>query len=145
MMKILPVIPKRFKFAKGVIWLFLVLSVLLLIYTYYRAEIIYQGNVSEKYFKYYVISLTGILFWGLVTRLKDELKLNIVMAITILVVGVYLIEIVLQSQFDTRSRYQVYQDLKTAGLDAVPRVIPALWNNHGIELVEVGVPILFQG
>jgi len=126
-------IPKRFKFAKGVIWLFLVLSVLLLSYTYYRAEIIYQGNVSEKYFKYYVISLTGILFSGLVARLKDELKLNIVMAITILVVGVYLIEIALQSQFDTRSRYQVYQDLKTAGVDAVPRVLPAFFReSNGI-------------
>ena len=58
------IIPKRFKFARGVVWLFLALSVLLLGYTYYRAEIIFHGEFGEKYFKYYAVSLAGILFWG---------------------------------------------------------------------------------
>ena len=64
----------QFKFARGATWLFLVLSILLLGYSYYRAEIIFQGGYPEKYFQYYVISLAGILFWGVVLRLKDEIK-----------------------------------------------------------------------
>ena len=55
-MEVLPVIPKRFKFAKGATWLFLGLFILALAYTYYRAEIIFHGEFGEKYFNYYVMN-----------------------------------------------------------------------------------------
>ena len=55
---------KTYPFARWVSWLFLVASVLLLIYTYYRAEIVYRGINEIIYFKYYLISLMGVLFWG---------------------------------------------------------------------------------
>ena len=55
---------KKYPFAKWMSWLFLAVSMLLLIYTYYRSEITYQGANHVKYFKYYLISLAGILFWG---------------------------------------------------------------------------------
>ena len=47
-MEVLPVIPKRFKFAKGATWLFLGLFILALAYTYYRAEIIFHVNLYMK-------------------------------------------------------------------------------------------------
>jgi len=53
---------KRFKFAKGIAWFFLMLFMLLLVYTYYRAEIIFQGDLGAKYSKYYLTSITGITF-----------------------------------------------------------------------------------
>ena len=31
----------------------------------------------EGYFKYYLIALTGILFWGVVLRLREEIQANI--------------------------------------------------------------------
>jgi hypothetical protein len=60
---------KTYPFAQWMSWLFLVASLLLLIYTYYRSEITYNGTFDDRYFKYYVISLAGILFWGFVLRL----------------------------------------------------------------------------
>ena len=91
-MKTLPVIPKRFKFARGATWLFLALSVLLLGYTYYRAEISFHGEFGEKYFKYYVIALAGVLFWGGVLRLRGEIRTNIVTVAISLIIVVYTIE-----------------------------------------------------
>ena len=147
-MEVLPVIPKRFKFARGVTWLFLALSMLLLVYTYYRAEFIYDGKGYEKYFKYYVISLAGVLFWGTVLWLKDEIKLKITMASTSLVVGIYLVEITLHflvlssqptyaeiaaelaakegNEFDMRTKLQVVKDMRREGVDAFPLFHPDL-------------------
>ena len=136
------IILKRFKFARGATWLFLALSILLLVYTYHRAEFIYDGKGYEKYFKYYVISLAGVLFWGTVLRLKDEIKLKVTMAATSLVVGIYLVEITLHFldlskkpsyadraaklaakdgiEFDMRTKLQVVKQLQRDGIDAVP-------------------------
>jgi hypothetical protein len=146
-------IPKRFKFARVIAWLFLVLSILLLFYTYYRAEIFLlrwtnlvnaSFNVPGTYFKYYVISITGILFWGMVLRLKDEIKVISTMVALSLLVGLYLVEISLNFvapapyglkklkaslaglEFDTRSKLKVYLDLKDEGADVVPAIHAAV-------------------
>ena len=50
-------------------WLFMSASILLLSYTYYRTEVLYEGVYGERYFKYYVIALVGIVFWSVVLRL----------------------------------------------------------------------------
>jgi hypothetical protein len=63
----------------------------LLAYTFYRSEIVFHGLRNDVYLKYYLISLLSIFFWGLVLRLKDEVKLNIAMVTTSLVVGTYLV------------------------------------------------------
>ena len=71
---------------------FLVGSILFLIYTYYRAEIIWHGEYSVKFFKYYVISLMGILFWGVVLLLGQRIRAYIVTVSISLVVGLYMVE-----------------------------------------------------
>ena len=86
---------KYFQFSKKLVWLFLAASTFLLLYTYYRAEITWHGTQGEKYFKYYIISLTGVLFWSLVLWFKDEIRSNIVMATISFVAGIYLVEIIL--------------------------------------------------
>ena len=137
-MEVLPVIPKRFKFARGVIWIFLALSVLFLGYSYYRGEIIFHGELGGKYFKYYVISLAGVLFWGGILRLRGEIQYNIVTVAISLVIGVYTIEGVaslfqgkrivseriaaaskLGIGFDERTRLEITKDLIAEGVDAV--------------------------
>ena len=137
-MEVLPVIPKRFKFAKGATWLFLGLFILALAYTHYRAEIIFHGEFGEKYFNYYVISLAGILFWGGVLRLGGEIQANIVTVAISLIIGVYTVEggLYFQGQriesekvaaaaklgieFDDRTVLGVTEDLIAEGVDAVP-------------------------
>ena len=82
---------KSYPFARWMSWLFLVASIALLIYTYYRSKIALLG-LQEGYFKYYLIALTGILFWGVVLRLREEIQANIVTVACSLVVGLYLVE-----------------------------------------------------
>jgi hypothetical protein len=96
-----------------------------------------------------------------VLRLKNSLKLNIVMVVISSVVGVYLIEISLNFpggpfsektfkdwaaeagvEFDTRSRYQVYQDLKNEGVDAVPLAHPGMYGRtNGLPGAEPLLPL----
>jgi hypothetical protein len=118
-------------------WFFLAGSILILFYTYYRAEITFQGFLSAKYFKYYIGSVGGILFWIVVLRLKEEFRSNIMLACFSLIVGLYLIEgalnffdqltisrktkaFWLDIEFDKRTRLQVIKDLRNEGMDAVP-------------------------
>ncbi len=137
----------RVRFARGMTWLFLGACTLLLAYTFYQAEVTFQGEMNEKYFKYYVISIAGICFWGAVSRLGDGLKIKIVVVATSLVVGLLLAEMILSFMdprgdlvatraaaakeagmiFDTRSKLQVYQDLRREGVDAVPTVHPSFF------------------
>ncbi|SVA77832.1 uncharacterized protein METZ01_LOCUS130686 [marine metagenome] len=118
-------------------WLFLVASIALLIYTYYRSEIAFLG-LREGYFKYYLIALTGILFWGVVLRLREEIQANIVTVACFLVVGLYLVEGTLTVfrlgvppqlsqlaakqgvEYDERTKLEVIDDLIAEGVDAVP-------------------------
>jgi len=143
-------IAKRILVAKSVAWVFLITSLLMLAYTYYRAEITFHGNRDVFYFKYYLISLAGILFWGVVLRLTDEIKLNIEMVFVGLVVGLYLVEIALHFiapitakgnsvlaakeagvEFDTRTRYRIYQDLMRKGVGIEISARPNLLTKTG--------------
>ncbi len=141
----------RFRFSRGMTWLFLGACTLLAAYTFYQAEVTFQGEMNEKFFKYYVISIAGICFWGAVSRLGDGLKIKIVVAATSLVVGLLLAEMILSFMvsspiqegdlvairaaaakeagmiFDMRSKLQVYQDLRGEGVNAVPTVHPSFF------------------
>ena len=136
---------KNYPFARWMSWLFLMTSMVLLIYTYYRSEIAFLG-LREGYFKYYLIALTGILFWGVVLRLREEIQANIVTVVSSLVVGLYLVEggltflgigqqhyraeakekawitaaAELGVEYDERTKLEVIEDLIAEGVDAVP-------------------------
>ena len=119
-------------------------SLLLLSYTYYRSEITFQGVKNAIYFKYYLISLVGILFSGIVLRLRERIRANVVTVVTLLVVGLYLTEgglillghkvgpqsyraaaaAELGIEYDERTKLEVFDDLNEDGVDAVPVVSP---------------------
>lgn len=80
------------KVSRFIAWLFLAGFILLLFYTYFHAEVIFQGMENKRYSKYFIISLAGVLFWGVVVTLKDEIRANIVMVASSLIVGLYLVE-----------------------------------------------------
>ena len=125
-------IPKRFIFARRAVWLFLTLSFLYLVYNFYRAEVIYQGEMDEKYFKYYIIFLVLTLFWTMILRLEKNTQLNIAMITTSLIIGILLLEVTLNFKdsfkvSDSRSIYEVYQDLRNQKIDAVPSIFPAMF------------------
>jgi lysophospholipase L1-like esterase len=134
---------KTHQLSRWVSWLFLAVSILVLIYIYYRAEIVYQGALGTKYSKYYMIALAGILFWVGVLRLREAIRANIVTVAISLIVGLYMIEgglILLDGQpknpaaaaaaaelgveYDERTKLKVIEDLIAEGVDAVPAVQP---------------------
>jgi lysophospholipase L1-like esterase len=134
---------KKYPFSKWMSWLFLVASMVLMTYTYYRAEITFSGTNDAIYFKYYLISLVGILFWMIVLRLREGVQANIVTVVITLVVGLYMVEggLTLSSlgqpynsraaaaaelgvEYDKRTILQVIDDLIAEGIDAVPTFHP---------------------
>jgi hypothetical protein len=135
--------------SKSITWFFIAGFILILIYTYYRAEVDHLGLQSERYFKYYVISILGVLFWGVVLWLKEEVRVNILTAVIPLIIGLYIAEgavhlsissssrvtlaTKLGVEFDQRTRLEVIKSFKAEGLDAVPMMIaPHLLEKGGI-------------
>ena len=124
-------------------WFFLTASILAFVYTYYRAELIYSGQLNEHYFKYYLASLTGVVFWCVVLRLGKEVRANIVTFVISLAVGLYGIEGALTFweiqqtskraemaanlgvEYDERTKLEVVKDLMLKGVGAVPSIHPS--------------------
>ena len=133
---------KIYSFSKWVIRLFLLLSILFLIFTFYRAEIIFKGDI-EAFIYPYLISLASVVFWGLLLKFKDNLRTNVLIVCFSLVIGIYLIEGFLfylntgttgsnriksaenlGIEFDARTKLQVIKDLIDEGVDAIPQFSP---------------------
>jgi len=129
-----------YQFARWVSWFFLVTSILLFIYAYYRAQVTEMGF---RYFKYYLLALSGILFWAIVLRLREDIRANIVTLAISLLLGLYLVEAGLTFlglgqpparvdviaraaelgiKYDERTKTQVIEELITDGIDAIPAI-----------------------
>lgn len=148
-----PMITRLAQPARVATWLLLLASILLLVSTIYRAEIADRWHPPGRAQKYYAISILGVCFWGIVTCLPDRPRLKTVIAFSAFAGGLYSVEIglcliELQSHqeradkdvanrvaaaksagvvFDTRSKFQTYQDLKRAGKKAVPSIHPSFF------------------
>ena len=136
-----------FKFSKIVAWLFLLVSILMLAYTYYRAEVVFQGALHHRYIVYYIMSIIAIAVSLLVLNLNHQARINIVLTIISFVVGIFLIEIVFYFfekdkhvssldilkaasikqgvEFDSRTKIQVIRDMRSNGKDVFPQVHPS--------------------
>ena len=88
--------------------------------------------MDDKYFKYHIIFLVLTLFWAMILLLEKNTQLNIAMINTSLIIGILLLEVTLNFKdsfkvSDTRSIYEVYQDLRNQKIDAVPSNFPAMF------------------
>jgi hypothetical protein len=144
-------------FSRRLSLFFLILSLTLLIYTFYRAEITFEGAKSFTYFKYYLISITGVIFWGFVLKLRGHIQVQIVTVSAILIVGLYLIELGLillnlgqthslkpssseyASQkgidFDNRTKKEVINDFILDGIEAVPSIYGASFVGNSYDII----------
>jgi hypothetical protein len=101
----------------------------------------FSGMRSDGYFKYYVISIGGLIFWTSVLALKKEIRAAIVTFATSIVLSLYLVEGFLNLtgldvvefrtlkaaselgvKFDTRRKLDFINDLRANGVDAVPSI-----------------------
>jgi lysophospholipase L1-like esterase len=105
----------------------LTISFLLLIYTFFKSEIIWEGAIRNYYKSYYLISSILICFSIITFFIKDEIKEYLIITGISLVVSLYSFEGYLtfkqiskkelyeeqtDKKFDGRVKLDVYEDLK---------------------------------
>jgi hypothetical protein len=85
----------------------LIISLLLLFYTFYRSEITYSGDKRHYYLIYYIISLLLILFSIMTFFISYKIKEYIIITSLSLFVSLYLFEGYLT--LDLNNKYQLYE------------------------------------
>ena len=102
---------------------FLILSTFLLIYTFYRSEIYWNGEKRDFYITYYIISLTLIVFAILLFFLNQKINEYLTISLISFFIGLYLCEGYLtfknnfiyieetKKNYDTRKKIEIYNDL----------------------------------
>ena len=83
---------KKLNFASILVYLYLAISVFLTCYTFYRAEIVHNGNQFSYYYKYYLIFIFGNFFWFIILFLNDKKKMQIIIIISSLCFVLYFYE-----------------------------------------------------
>ena len=123
----------------------LAISSFFLIYTFYKSEIYWHGEIRDYYFTYYIFS-SILIFFSIVTfYISQNIKEYIIISGISLIVGIYLFEgyltlkkqhpkeILLKQQlyekktgnkWDKRSKKEVYKDLKKMNNEIVVNVAP---------------------
>ena len=107
----------------------LIISVIVLLYTFYESEIKYGGNEHTYYLKYYIISLALVLFSFFTFFLKKKTIINILITILSILVGLYIVNAFFffkkaKINFDERTKFEVYQDLKKKDKNIVVSIGP---------------------
>lgn len=112
----------------------LTISLLLLIYTFYKSEIIWDGNKGNYYKTYYLISSILICFSIITFFIKDKIKEYLIIICISLIASLYLFEGYLTfkeqtseqlyekqtgKKWDTRNKLEIYIDLKKTNNDIV--------------------------
>ena len=123
-------------------FLFIIFTFFLLFYIFYKSEIFHNGTLRGYYLKYYIISISLFFLSILFLFLRKDLKINISIILVSIVISLYLIESFfiinriggnwrdgtnerikaskkLNKKFDSRSKYQFYQDFKKKFPNAV--------------------------
>ena len=86
---------KKFvNFFSKINYFFIFLSLFLLLYTFYRAEIIYESNQLKYYLKYYSIFLISLIFWIYVTRTNIEIRIMFSITGLLILILLYSFEII---------------------------------------------------
>ena len=128
---------------------FLITSILLFIYTIYRSEFYWNGLKNDYYLAYYIISFSLIIFSIYTFFISQKAKKNLIIFIFSSVLILYSLEgfFIFKKQiskfpssniklryknetkkdFDTRSRIEIYTDLKKDNKDIKIKVAPT---NH---------------
>lgn len=105
----------------------IVLSISLFLYVFYKSEFIHSGSNRNYYFAYYICSISLLTFSILTFFINKKAKEYLIIVITSLVFTLYFFEAYLTfkwgvvgyeykkrtgNKYDTRTKIQVYEDLK---------------------------------
>ena len=136
-------------------YIYLLISIFLFCYTFYRAEIIYEGKQFSYYYKYYLIFIIATIFWFFVIFLKR--KVFIIVIATSFVFLLYFYETIsffkpsilklsfmksinketlVNSKLGEECKFEVIQNLKRSkNIEVVPSIFPKAfldnsWSNQ---------------
>ena len=118
---------------------FTCISLLILLYIFYKAYFVYENNKNDYYLKYYFFSISLLFLSILSFRLTKEIKQNLSITIVVIVIMFYIFEAVLNSNlikkfyskifysidYDVRTKLEVYKDLKKNNSDITITAVPA--------------------
>ena len=115
--------------------IFIIIFLFCIAYTYYKAEIHYQGSKEYLNIYYYIFS-GGLVFWSIVLLLKHEIRIKISLISISILLTLYVLEFFLYIykfeptlfktiktakefgiEFDKRDKLKVYYDLKKTNSD----------------------------
>ena len=124
------------QFVKFLVLIFLLLSLLILVYVFYRSEIVYKGSNFHYYFKYYLFLLELSFFGQWCYFLKTKLKKIYFYSHLVLFFSLYFLEFLLNfvfytnvytvhrkifnQNFDTRTNMEFVEDKRGKGIDIFP-------------------------
>tara|TARA_Y100001968_G_scaffold259049_1_gene246158 strand:+ start:610 stop:1962 length:1353 start_codon:yes stop_codon:yes gene_type:complete len=140
---------RRYRIAKYFIWLNLLISILLLGVSFYKSEIVFDGERHGKYIKYYIVFTSFFILWVILLRKSAKIQYIFIKYYIAIIVAFYAAEIVIafeksdrhlsnrietakQSgvEFDEREKFVVYQELLNQGVDAAPHFQPTTLVGH---------------
>ena len=109
----------------------LAISLLLIIYTFYKSEIVWNGENRSFYLIYYIVSFTAIIFSIISFFMSEKIKNYLIIIFISIGISLYSFEIYLKffnnpiqvnkieiyekktgKRYDTRSKIKIYNDLK---------------------------------
>ena len=127
--------------SKFISLVFLISSIFLLIYIFYRSEVYHSGTKLDYYLKYYIISGVIIIFSIASFFIQKNIKINITLFVVSTTFALYLIEGYLDvsqflfekqyfekrgiEKFEPRIRFEMYQDLKKEDPNIVVKISPS--------------------
>ena len=121
-------------FKKYFFTLCLIISSFILIYTFYKSEIYWNGSKRDYYLTYYVISIVLIISSIIIFFVSEQIKTYLIVILGSVIFSLYLFEGYLTynkstnnlnkkiklykkqtgKDYDTRTKFEIYSDLKSA-------------------------------
>ena len=152
---------KKIKFINLLSFILILLASIILIYIFYKSEIVHEGNMQSYYIKYYFLSGLFLFLSIFIFFLNDELKSKLLIIFLSTFFSLYLIEYFLiftkisaewkygtreriieskkqKKDFDKRSKYQFYMDFKKNYPNAVISVGSDALNNASENILNFG-------
>ena len=133
----------------------LIVSTLILIYVFYKSELVWMGNKREFFFSYYILSICLIFFSVGSFYLNRSFKEYLIIITISIVVGLYLSESYLlfkdnffkssrevnklykkqtKKEYDIRTKLEIFNDLKKNDNDITLAIHPSIFLNKNYEL-----------
>lgn len=132
----------------------LIISLILLSYTFYKSEIYWNGTKSDFYNIYYIISFLILIFAILSFFLSNKIKDYLIIVCSSVVISFYTFELYLVfsnkdsknsnnfeiykkktgKEYDKRSKFEIYNDLKLIDSDVKVMVYPTNYFGKNTEI-----------